>query len=204
MSSKAPGSNLRCSERRTVSTVWDLNNDFRLTFLSDTGGLLGTRRVNLTPADFDDRVSIARLHGVFGDGSLAFVDGLPHRNGADDAARPPEYLVEVSEGGQRRTIAEFRGAQTSTVLFRHSTLLSIAGDRVAVADTESDEIRIVDRNGTIVSRYSMPGERITMSQPRLATALDEARARRRRGHENTVRVAGGDGAFHRGTDASAP
>lgn len=170
-------------------TVWDLNNSFRLTFLSDTGELLGTRRVNLSPADFDDRVSIARLHGVFGDGSLAFVDGLAHRDGADDAARPPEYLVEVSEGGQRRTIVEFRGAQTSTVLFRHSTLLSIAGDRVAVADTESDEIRIVDRNGTIVSRYSMPGERITVSQPRLATALDEARARRRRGHENTVRRA---------------
>lgn len=170
-------------------TVWDLNNSFRLTFLSDTGELLGTRRVNLSPADFDDRVSIARLHGVFGDGSLAFVDGLPHRDGADDAARPPEYLVEVSEGGQRRMIVEFRGAQTSTVLFRHSTLLSTAGDRVAVADTESDEIRIVDRNGTTVSRYSMPGERITVSQPRLATALDEARDRRRRGHENTVRLA---------------
>ena len=170
-------------------TVWDLNNSFRLTFLSDTGELLGTRRVNLSPADFDDRVSIARLHGVFGDGSLAFVDGLPHRDGADDAARPPEYLVEVSDGGQRRMIVEFRGAQTSTVLFRHSTLLSIAGDRVAVADTESDEIRIVDRNGTTVSRYSMPGERITVSQPRLATALDEARDRRRRGHENTVRLA---------------
>ena len=168
-------------------TIWDLNNSFRLTFLSDTGELLGTRRVNLSPADFDHRVSIARLFGVFANGSLAFVDGLPHMGGADEATRLPEYLVEVSESGERRRIVEFRGAQTSTILFRHSTLLSIAGDRVAVADTESDEIRVVDRNGTIVSRYSMPGERITVSERHLATSLDEARAHRRRGDEETVR-----------------
>lgn len=168
-------------------TVWDLNNDFRLTFLSATGELLGTRRVNLSPADFDHPVSIARLYGVFDDGSLAFVDGLPHMDGAEDAARLPDYLVEVGEGGQRRMIVEFRGGQTSTILFRHTTLLSVAGDKVAVADTESDEIRVVDRNGTIISRYSMPGERVKVSERHLATSLDEARAHDRRGHENMVR-----------------
>ena len=120
-------------------TVWDLNNDFRLTFLSDTGELLGTRRVNLSPADFDHPVSIARLYGVFDDGSLAFVDGLSYTDGAEDGARLPEYLVEVGEGGQRRTIVEFRGGQTSTILFRHSTLLSVAGDKVAVADSVSEK-----------------------------------------------------------------
>ena len=168
-------------------TVWDLNNDFRLTFLSATGELLGTRRVNLSPADFDHPVSIFRLYGVFNDGSLAFVDGLSYSDGAEDGARLPEYLVEVGEGGQRRRIVEFPGVQTSINLFRHSTLLSVAGVKVAVADTESDEIRVVDRNGTILSRYSMPGERVTVSERHLATSLDEARARDRRGHENMAR-----------------
>lgn len=169
-------------------TVWDLNNDFRLTFLSDTGEIVGTRRVNLSPADFDHPVvSIARLYGVFDDGSLAFVDGLSYTDAAADGARLPEYLVEVGEGGQRRRIVEFPGVQTSINLFRHSTLLSVAGDKVAVADTESDEIRVVDRDGTFISRYSMPGERVTVSERHLATSLDEARARDRRGHEDMAR-----------------
>ena len=55
-----------------------------------------------------------------------------------------------------------------------------------MADTESDEIRVVDRNGTIISRYSMPGERLKVSERHLATSLDEARAHDRRGHENMV------------------
>ena len=108
-------------------------------------------------------------------------------NGAANGARLPEYLVEVGEGGQRRRIVEFPGVQTSINLFRHSTLLSVAGDKVAVADTESDEIRVVDRDGTFISRYSMPGERVRVSERHLATSLDEARARDRRGHENMAR-----------------
>ena len=167
-------------------TVWDLNNDFRLTSLSDTGELLGTRRVNISPLDFDHPVSMGRLYGLFSDGRLVFADGMPHMAGSNDEGRLPDYLVEVGEGGQRRTIVEFQGAETSTVLFRHVTLVSIGGDRVAVADTESDEIRVVDRNGTTVAALPMPGERARVSDRHLAILKAEARARDRRSHETSL------------------
>ena len=49
-------------------TVWDLNNDFRLTVFSDTGDVLGTRRFDVSRVDFEHMVTISRLYGVFSDG----------------------------------------------------------------------------------------------------------------------------------------
>ena len=168
-------------------TVWDLNNGFRLTTFSHTGDVLGTRRFDVSRAEFDHWVSVARLYGVFTDGSLAFIDGFPRIGDQPSAAdRLREYVAEVGGDGDKRTIVEFLGAESSDVLFGHRTLVSIGNDRVAVADTESTEVMILDQSGTLVSRIPMPGERLRVSEDHLAARLGEAGERARRSHERTV------------------
>ena len=168
-------------------TVWDLNNGFRLTTFSHTGDVLGTRRFDVSSAEFDHMVSVARLYGVFTDGSLAFIDGFPRITDQPSAAdRLREYVAEVGGDGDKRTIVEFLGAESSDVLFGHRTLVSIGNDRVAVADTESTEVMILDQSGALVSRIPMPGERLRVSEDHLAARLGEAGERARRSHERTV------------------
>ena len=166
--------------------VWDPNNGRRLTMFSDTGELQDTRRVNLSGVAF--RHWTASMMGVFPDGSFAFIDRDPPPiiGASDGKQRPLGYVVEVSEEGKRRVIAEFLDAEVS-VLFRHRTVISFDGDRVSVADTESDEIRIIDRSGRTVSRIPMPGQRVRVSSAQLDAARAEAQVRSRRGHEITLR-----------------
>lgn len=169
--------------------VWDLNNDFRLTGFSDTGNVLGTRRLDVSRAGFDHTVAAARLYGMFSDGSLAFIDGLPGFSDDPNAAnRLREYVVEVSADGEKRTIVEFPGSESSDVLFRHRTFVAIGNDRVAVADTESTEVMIVDRSGTLVSRTPMPAERVRVSEDQLAVVLHDARQRARQSDERTAEL----------------
>lgn len=168
-------------------TVWDPNNNFRLTTFSHTGDVLGTRPFDVSSVEFDHMVSAFRLYGVFTDGSLAFVDGFPRYSDQPSAAdRLPEYLAEVGEDGDKRTIVEFLGAESSDILFRHSTLVSVGNDRVAVADTESTEVMILDQSGELVSSIPMPGEGVRVSEDHLAARLGDARERARRSHERTV------------------
>lgn len=165
-------------------TVWDLNNDQRLTTFSDSGELLHTMRVNVS--GFDHPIAIARLFAVFEDGSLAFVDGGPPLGPVSDTERPLEYLVEVSVDGDRRKIVEFPGKDVGDVLFPHFTFVAVHDDRVAVADTDSDEVEVVDLSGTLVYRIPMPGERVTVSEEDLEAALAEAQADRIRSEEETL------------------
>ena len=167
--------------------VWDPNNGRRLTMFSDTGELQDTRRVNLSGVAF--RHWTASMMGVFPDGSFAFIDRDPPPivGASDGKQRTLGYVVEVSEEGKRRVIAEFLGAEGVSVLFRHRTVISFDGDRVSVADTESDEIRIIDRSGRTVSRIPMPGQRVRVSSAQLDAARAEAQVRSRRGDEATLR-----------------
>ncbi|MCY3547369.1 MAG: hypothetical protein OXH49_10870 [Gemmatimonadetes bacterium] len=181
------GLELALFREQDALTVWDPNNNFRLTTFSHTGDVLGTRRLDVSSVEFDHIVSAFRLYGVFTDGSLAFVDGFPRYSDQPGAAdRLPEYLAEVSEDGDKRTIVEFLGAESGDILFRQSTLVSVGNDRVAVADTESKEVMILDQSGELVSRIPMPGEGVTVSEDHLAARLGDARERARRSHERTV------------------
>ena len=165
--------------------VWDPNNDRRLTIFSDTGELQDTRRVNLSGVAF--RHWTASMMGVFPDGSFAFIDREPPPiiGASDGRQRTLGYVVEVNEEGKRRVIAEFLDSEGGSVLFRYRTVISFDGDRVSLADTESDEIRIIDRSGRTVSRIPMPGQRVRVSSAQLDRA--EAQVRLRRGHEATLR-----------------
>ena len=169
-------------------TVWDLNNDRRLTTFSDSGELLLTRRFNVS--GFDHPIAIARLSEVFSDGSLAFVDGGPPLGGGlDGDGRPMEYLVEVTAEGKRRTIVEFPGNEVGHVLFPHATHVAVDDDQVAVADTESEEVKIVNRSGSIVYRIPMPGEAVSVSEKQLEAALAQAQADHIRSDEITLEPA---------------
>ena len=167
--------------------VWDPNNDRRLTMFSDTGELQDTRRVNLSGVAF--RHWTASMMGVFPDGSFAFIDREPPPiiGASDGRQRTLGYVVEVNEEGKRRVIAEFLDSEGGSVLFRYRTVISFDGDRVSLADTESDEIRIIDRSGRTVSRIPMPGQRVRVSSAQLDAARAEAQVRSRRGHEITLR-----------------
>ena len=167
--------------------VWDPNNDRRLTIFSDTGELQDTRRVNLSGVAF--RHWTASMMGVFPDGSFAFIDRDPPPivGASDGRQRTLGYVVEVNEEGKRRVIAEFLDSEGGSVLFRYRTVISFDGDRVSLADTESDEIRIIDRSGRTVSRIPMPGQRVRVSSAQLDAARAEAQVRLRRGHEITLR-----------------
>ena len=181
------GLELALFREQDALTVWDPNNNFRLTTFSHTGDLLGTRRFDVSRVEFDHMVSAFRLYGVFTDGSLAFVDGFPRISGEPSAARRlPEYLAEVSEDGDKRTIVEFLGGESGDILFGHGTLVSVGNDRVAVADTESAEVMIIDQSGELVSTIPMPGEGIRVSEELLTARLRDARERARRSHDRTV------------------
>ena len=168
-------------------TVWDPNNGRRLTMFSDTGEVQDTRRVDLSGVAF--RHWTAGMMGVFPDGSFAFIDRDPPPvvGASDGKQRTLGYAVEVSEEGKRRVIAEFLDAEQGSVLFNHRTVISFGGDRVSVADTESDEVRIIDRSGRTVSRIPMPGQRVRVSSAQLDAARAEAQVRSRRGDEATLR-----------------
>lgn len=168
-----------------VLTVWDLNNDRLLTTFSDSGELLDTKRVNVS--GFDHPTAIGRLFAVFSDGHLAFVDGGWLIGPVSGYERPTEYLVEVGVDGDRRTIVEFLGQDVSYVLFPRITYVAVADDRVAVADTDSEEIEVVDRSGTMVYRIPMPGERVSVTEKQLEAALAQAQANYIRSEEETLR-----------------
>lgn len=170
-------------------TVWDVNNDFRLTFFSDSGDVLGTRRVSLSPLDFHHPIAITRVWGMFPDRSLAVLDGGPPINGGGrDLGRLPGYVVEVSPEGDLRTIVEYQGHETGDKLFAHDTYVQIQGERIVVADTESEHFEILDRSGAIVSRIPMPGERVRVSEEILKTARADAHARSIRSHERGLEM----------------
>lgn len=165
--------------------VWDPNIGNRLTTFSDSGDLLDARRIDLSGVAF--RHWTANMMGVFPDGRFAFIDRDPPGASDDGHRTRQRYAVEVSEDGTWSQIAEFPVAQDGRVLFRHSTIVSFGGDRVSVADTESDEIRIFDRSGRIVSRLAMPGQRVRVSSTQLDAAKAAAQAQLGRSNENDVR-----------------
>ena len=166
--------------------VWDFSNGFRLTVFSDSGDVLDTRRVNLSPLDFHHPLAISRLWEVFPSGGLAFLDGGPPiGGGGNDLGRPPGYVVEVSPEGEVRTIVEYQGRETGDLLFAHDTHVAIQGEWIVVGDTESEHIKIFDRSGTIVSRIPMPGERARVSEEHLEAALGNAHERAIRSHESS-------------------
>ena len=182
--------------------VWDSNIGGRLTTFSYTGELLDARRIDLSRFAF--RHWTANMIGVFADGSYAFMDRDPSFGTSDDMQRTLAYVVEVSEEGTRRDIVEFPDAQSGPVLFRHSTKVSFGGDRISVTDTESDEIRIVDRSGTVVSRMPMPGERVRVSSAQVDAARATAWAHRRSGDEAIARHLEAMGLPSEGARSSEP
>ena len=172
--------------RQDDLAVWDPNNDRRLTVFSDTGEIVDTRRVALPSGSF--RHWTANMMGIFADGSFAFIDRDPPVTGTPDGKqRSSGYVVLVSEEEKGRTIARFPDAQPGNVLLRHSTLVSFGGNRVSVADTDSDEVRILDRSGRTVSTIPMPGQRVRVSSAQLEAARVAAQGHHRRGQEITAR-----------------
>lgn len=170
-------SGLAMFRSQAAVTVWDFNNNYRLTEFSDTGELVGTRQVELSATALTSPLAMARLSGVFDDGSLMFVDGPPLAVTSDPRERALERLVELSVDGDRRTVVEFRGDEGSEILFGYRTHVDVGDDLVAIADTESDSVWVLDREGATVSRIRMPGERVRVSRSLREAALKDALAR---------------------------
>lgn len=123
-----------------------------------------------------------------GPGEFVVDGGPPIGGGGSDLGRPPGYVVEASPQGDLRTIVEYRGHETGDILFAHGTHLAIQDERIVVADTESEHIRIVDRSGTIVARIPMPGERVRVTDEVLETVRADAQARAVRSHERGLEL----------------
>lgn len=169
-------------------TVWDVLNA-RLSTFAESGNLLSTSRVDLSPSDFLHPLAFFRLWGIFDDGDMAFID-VPSVQGreASTPGRPLERLVRVTASGDFNTVVEFLGAEPREVLFGHRTYVEVSGSRVFVADTQTDSIRVFHKTGVPEFAFAMPGEERLVQQPDVTAAVMDERERDARGRERRARL----------------
>lgn len=127
------------------------------------------------------------LLGVFSDGALVFVRdrlGVPEGIGRGRVA-----LLEVSQAGEVRQLFDVPGAEVQTsrapgrsssgaVVFGHNTHVAFVGDRIVIADTQSEEVELRSRDGTVVRSFPMPGERRAVTEEQVEAKVAAAREAR--------------------------
>lgn len=127
------------------------------------------------------------LLGVFSDGALLF--RIRDRLGAPEGVgRERAALLEFLPAGGVRRLFDLPGAEvhasrapgrssSASVVFGHDTHVALAGDRIVVADTESEEVELRSRDGTVARSFPMPGQRRAVAdeqvEAKVAAALDE-------------------------------
>ena len=164
------------------------NYRLRVVFLDNGGEFVGDTRYNTVP--FKGSLMGAPPVAVHPDGRIVFGD----REGKDfgsyrgrtwDAI---EYLA-VDSAGEVEVVAQGKGSEyyyeaklSGDVLFGHSTLMAASSDRVAIAETDQEAIRVSGWDGGEVGRIPMP--------PAVRPSRDQARAAREYEAEWPLRVAG--------------
>lgn len=164
------------------------NYRLRVVFLDNSGEFVGDTRYNTVP--FKGSLMGAPPVAVHPDGRIVFGD----REGKDfgsyrgrtwDAI---EYLA-VDSAGEVEIVAQGKGSEyyyeaklSGDVLFGHSTLMAASSDRVAIAETDQEAIRVSGWDGGEVGRIPMP--------PAVRPSRDQVRAAREYEAEWPLRVAG--------------
>ncbi len=164
------------------------NYRLRVVFLDNGGEFVGDTRYNTVP--FKGSLMGAPPVAVHPDGRIVFGD----REGKDfgsyrgrtwDAI---EYLA-VDSAGEVEVVAQGKGSEyyyeaklSGDVLFGHSTLMAASSDRIAIAETDQEAIRVSGWDGGEVGRIPMP--------PAVRPSRDQVRAAREYEAEWPLRVAG--------------
>ena len=138
------------------------NYRVRVVFLDNSGELVGDMRYNTAP--FKGGVMDARPVAVHPDGRIVFRDKddkdfRSYRGRTWDAI---EYLA-VDSAGEVEVIAQAKGSEyyyeansSGSVIFGHSTLMAASSDRVTIAETDQEAIRVFGWDGGEVGRIPMP------------------------------------------------
>ena len=163
------------------------NYRLRVVFLDNSGEYVGDTRYNTVP--FKGSLMGAPPVAVHADGRIVFGDREARNLGSFrgrtwDAI---EYLA-VDSAGQGEVVAQGKGSEyyyepkrSGDVLFGHSTLMAASPDRVAIAETDREAIRVFGWEGGEVGRIPMP--------PAVRPSRDQVRAAREYEAEWPLRVA---------------
>lgn len=150
------------------------NYRLRVVFLDNGGEFVGDTRYNTVP--FKGSLMGATPVAVHPDGRIVFGDREgrnlgSYRGRTWDAI---EYLA-VDSAGAVEVVAEGKGSEyyyepkrSGSVFFGHSTLMAASPDRVAIAETDQEAIRVFGWNGGEVGRIPMP--------PAVRPSRDQVRA----------------------------
>ena len=170
--------------------AWDTNQR-RATFYSQEGSLIATHHVRSGLKHSGREVFLGALDG---DGALAFLvfaDPAQEPNGA--VVRRSAFLsVQLPDGDAVAQVREFPTTETlivrdpplfpyseKAVLFGAKTYFAKIGDRVVVADTQTDGVVSYDRTGVAVMSMRTPGERRRVSRAQIEAVTESLKDRDR-------------------------
>ncbi len=163
------------------------NYRVRVVFLDNGGEFAGDMRYNTVP--FKGGVMGAPPVAVHPDGRIVFGDRESKHFGSYQGRTwdAIEYLA-VDSAGQVEVVAQGKGSEyyyeakrSGDVFFGHSTLMAASSDRVAIAETDREAIRVFGWDGGEVGRIPMP--------PAVRPSRDQVRAVREYHADWPLRVA---------------
>lgn len=138
------------------------NYRLRVVFLDNSGEFLGDMRYHTVP--FKGSAMLAPPVAVHPDGRIVFGDkeGKNRRSYRGRTWDAVQYLA-VDSLGEVEVVAHAKGSEhyyeakrSGSVIFGHSTLMAASSDRVAIAETDREVIRVFGWDGSEVGRIPMP------------------------------------------------
>ena len=150
------------------------NYRLRIVFLDNRGEFVGDVRYNTVP--FKGSVMDAPPVAVHPDGRIVFGDreGKNRRSYRGRTWDAIEYLA-VDSAGEVEVVTRAKGSEyyyeaqrSGSVFFGHFTLMAASSDRVAIAETDQEAIRVSGWDGGGVGRIPMP--------PAVRPSRDQVRA----------------------------
>ena len=166
--------------------AWDLLSR-RISFFSADGDFLRSR----TYSPFAFQSLMATPVAIHPEGDILFRDGDGHVREATGRTWNPARYVALREDGRLRTIAMAKGNElfyrnddgrtiSEHVIFGHQTFEAVAGDLLAVAQSDTSAITILDWSGHVGSSIPMPaGTKVSPRQIRMARESAAANQDRR-------------------------
>lgn len=134
----------------------------RVVFLDNSGEFVGDMRYNAVP--FKGNVMNELPVAVHPDGRIVFGDkeGKNRRSYRGRTWDAIEYLA-VDSAGEVEVVAQAKGSEhyygsegSGSVIFGHSTLMAASSDRIAIAETDQEAIRVFGWDGAEIGRIPMP------------------------------------------------